>query len=156
MQYAELPPAQIEYHGIRFDTEGVSSTVHGQPRVFFAKKDVVEIRLRKAFRAELPLIQAFIGLFLALVGVFPLFKLLQGLFFGGFSAWWLLGLPLLPFGVWLALSVFRSRMCLEVLTDSEKQKLFFQGELDLPEVMHFLKQSTEMGYPLTTVKTLER
>jgi hypothetical protein len=156
MQYTQLPPAQIEYHGIRFDTEGVSSTVHGNPRILFEKKDVVEVRLRRALRAESPLAQAFVGLVLFLVGIFPLFKLLQGLIYGSFNAWYLAGLPLLPLGAWLAVSVFRSRMCLEVVTGAGRYKLFFQGELDLPEVMHFLKQGTEMGYPLTTVKAMER
>ena len=107
MQYAQLPPAKIEYHGIRFTPEGMSRSMHGEPLQFFAKKDVLDIRLHKAIRAEAPLIQGLGGLLLIGLGAYPLYKLLEGVILGKFARglnlthWYLVGVLLLPLGIWL-------------------------------------------------------
>ena len=161
MEYTDLSTmmasqAMIEYHGIRFTSQGVASTSHGKPVRFFKRKDVLDIRLKKGLRAKFPLLRAALGAALAYWGAKMLYLLaLEQLVVGWsfsvyhFLSWKLAGLPLLLLGLWLFLSTFQTCNCLEVRTKWGRRKLFFQGELDLKEVQRFLDKAAEMGYPLT-------
>jgi hypothetical protein len=151
MHYAKLPPPVIEYCGIRFTDEGMSSSLHGKPLEFIPKAEIAHINLRVGFRDENPMLRFLLGVALTGLGLLGMIRLLEGLFFGAEFAWYPLLVFLLPLGAWMIVTTFQRGLYLEVETQDEKHRLFFRGALERPETLHFLKQAVELGYPLTTL-----
>lgn len=157
MRYAQYPDAQYEYNGIRFTDGGVSSTARGRDTAFYARENVLEVRLCKRVRLLWGLVQAGAGALLAAAGTLGLSRALQGLYINlDFrvleipNAVYLLLVPLLPLGLWWALTSFIVRPCLMVRTETGSHTLYFRGSVEPFEVRRLLKKAVELGYPLNT------
>ncbi len=141
--------AAVEYAGVQFSVDGVSSVYNRRPTLKFLKNDIRKIVLRTGFQAERPAVQIGLGLGLAIVWLIPFANFLRWLNQGGgIYDLTLLVLWLIIPAIWMTIDGLRRGPYLEVTLDEDRRKLPFTRAATPDGLENFLRAGTKWGYSI--------
>ena len=116
------------------------------------KKDIRQITLKYGFQSERPIVEVIFGIAVAGAGFYIVTNfILQIIINRTIYLTQLLGILLLPVGIWFIIDGFRRRSYFEVLLDNDMRKFpLIKKSPDKKELEKFIKIASQLGYVIDT------
>ncbi|MFM9963293.1 MAG: hypothetical protein ACKV2Q_18950 [Planctomycetaceae bacterium] len=144
---------ELQFQNIRFRMDGVGEWDQTRFALYLNRNLIRRITLCNGFQCERPILAGLLGLVVSAVGLAGV-----AIFFGALGAGfvvskYVMALPVcLLVGCWMIFTAMKRGFYLDVILESDRRKLCFQGSVDVASLDQFLREvESQLGYQIERV-----